>query len=98
MTDSYDRLADIEDKWLVMPPSNLSWGQSDVKWLVTEVKHLRIEVEVLDAAWRSSEQQAFDDTQLIARLIGLLRKMRRADPPSVDLLAEVDETLNSPTL
>lgn len=98
VTDSEDRLAVIEDKWFGLLPRNLAWGEGDVKWLVGETKRLRAENEKLEAAWRDAEDRVLETDRVVALLIGLLRKLRHADPPTPDLVVAVDEVLHDPNL
>lgn len=99
MTDS-DRLAALKEKWQFsfdLPRSAL-WGEGDVKWLIAEVELLQSENADLEAAWRDAEDRCLSNTQVIARLKGLLYKLRNADPPSEALIVAVDEALQDPDI
>lgn len=95
-----DRLAEIREKWRFafdLPRSAL-WGEGDVKWLLAEIDRLRDENTMLEAAWRDAGDRGLEDAQTIARLRGLLHKLRSADEPSDDLIVAVDEALHDPYL
>lgn len=95
-----DRLAEIKEKWRFafdLPRSAL-WGESDVKWMLAEIERLHDDNAMLEAAWRDAGDRGLADTQIIARLRGLLHKLRHADEPSEDLIVAVDEVLHDPDL
>lgn len=93
-----DRLAEIKEKWRFafdLPRSAL-WGESDVKWMLAEIERLQDDNAMLEAAWRDAGDRGLADAQIIARLRGLLHKLRHADEPSAELIVAVDEALHDP--
>jgi hypothetical protein len=97
-----DRLAEIKEKWRFafdLPRSAL-WGESDVKWMLAEIERLRDDNAMLEAAWRDAGDRGLADTQVIARLKGLLYKVRLCDEPSLPdkLIVAIDEVLHDPDL
>jgi hypothetical protein len=66
--------------------------------LTTEVEGLRLDNSRLETAWRAAGERCLTSDRIIARLLGLLRKLRHADPPGDDLIVAVDEVLYDPDL
>ena len=87
-------------------------AQEQLSRLTTEVERLTIEVERLTAelpplrrdnsrletAWVAAGERGLASDRIVARLLGLLRKLRHADPPGDDLIVAVDEALYDPDL
>jgi hypothetical protein len=66
--------------------------------LTTEVEGLRLDNSRLETAWRAAGERCLTSDRIIARLLGLLRKLRHADPPGDDLIVAIDEVLYDPDL
>ena len=83
----------------------LSWLTTEVARLNTEVARLSAEIHPLrrdnsrlETAWVAAGERGLASDRIVARLLGLLRKLRHADPPGDDLIVAVDEALYDPDL
>ena len=71
---------------------------TEVAKLTAELPSLRLDNSRLETAWRAAGERCLTSDRIIARLLGLLRKLRHADPPGDDLIVAVDEVLYDPDL